>query len=165
MKHYSPERKEAVIKKLMPPTNTPVSQLSKETGISEACLYNWRKQAKLGGSVVPGDGKNTEQWTSEDKFAVVVKTLTMNAAELAEYCREKGLFVEQVHSWKSACLSANTHHEEQQKQLKEQSRVDKQKIKFLEKDLNRKEKALAETAALLVLRKKANAIWGTDEDE
>jgi len=165
MKHYSPERKEAVIKKMMPPINTPVSQLSKETGISEACLYNWRKQAKLGGNAVPGDGKNTEQWTSEDKFAVVVKTLTMNAAELAQYCRENGLFVEQVQSWKTACLNTNVHHEEQQKQIKEQARTDKQKIKVLEQDLNRKEKALAETAALLVLRKKADAIWGKDEDE
>ncbi len=165
MKHYSPERKEAVIKKMMPPINTPVSQLSKETGISEACLYNWRKQSKSGGNVVPGDGKNTEQWTSEDKFTVVLKTSAMNSAELAEYCREKGLFVEQVHSWKAACLQANIHHEEQQKQLKEQMRSDKQKIKNLEKDLRRKEKALAETAALLVLRKKADAIWGKDEDE
>jgi len=165
MKHYSPERKEAVIKKMMPPINTPVSQLSKETGISEACLYNWRKQAKKGGNVVPGDGKNTEQWTSADKFAVVVKTLSLNDAELAAYCRENGLFVEQVNSWKTACLTANTHHDQQQKQLKEQVRVDKQKIKTLEKDLRRKEKALAETAALLVLRKKADAIWGKEEDE
>jgi len=97
MNHYSPERKETNIKKMMPPIDTSVSQLSKETGISEACLYNWRKQAKEGGNVVPGDEKNTEQWTSVDKFSVV-KTLSLNDPELATYCRENGLFTVQVQS-------------------------------------------------------------------
>jgi len=165
MKHYSPERKEAVIKKMMPANTLRISELSKESGISEACLYNWRKQANLKGRIVPGNGKNTEQWSSEDKFSIVVTTSTMNAAELAQFCREKGLYIEQVQAWKTACMQANAQHEARQKQLKVQARADKQTIKTLEKDLNRKEKALAETAALLVLRKKADAIWGKDEDE
>ena len=165
MPHYSKERKEAALRKMMPPSNISISQLSTETGISEASLYNWRKQARLEGNVVPGDGKNSEQWSSEDKFSIVLKTATMNAAELAEYCRKNGLYVEQVEAWKSACLQANTRQDAHQKQLAEQTRTDKQTIKKLEKELNRKEKALAETAALLVLRKKADAIWGKDEDE
>jgi len=165
MKHYSPERKEAVLKKMMPPNNLRISELSKESGISEACLYNWRKQANREGQVVPGNGKNTEHWSSEEKFTMVVVTSNMNAAELAQFCREKGLYVEQIQAWKTACMQANAQHEEQQKQLKDQARADKQAIKTLEKDLNRKEKALAETAALLVLRKKADAIWGKDGDE
>jgi len=66
MKRYSPERKEAVIQKMMPPSNTPISMLIVETEITEATLYNWRKQAKSRGLVVPGDGKSAESCSSSD---------------------------------------------------------------------------------------------------
>jgi hypothetical protein len=48
--------------------------LAEETGISDVTLYHWRKQAKAGGMVVPGDGKNSENWSPEDKFAMVLAT-------------------------------------------------------------------------------------------
>ncbi len=89
---------------MMPPLNTPISQLIKETGISEATLYTWRKQARKQGLAVPGDGKNPEDWSSEDKFAVVLETATLNKAELAEYCRKKGLYVEQIAAWRNCCV-------------------------------------------------------------
>ncbi len=165
MKRYSLERKEAAIQKMMPPSNTPISALAVETGITEITLYNWRKQAKSRGLAVPGDGKNAESWSSSDKFAVVLETAALNEAELAEYCRKKGLYAEQISMWKLACIGANATAAEQEKTLKEQTKKDKKRIKVLEVDLRRKEKALAETAALLVLRKKANAIWGESEDE
>jgi len=56
MNRYSAERKQSVIKKMMPPMNIPVSQLTEETGISDVTLYHWRKQARARGLVVPGDG-------------------------------------------------------------------------------------------------------------
>ena len=93
MKRYSPERKEAVIRRMMPPENTPVPVLVEETGITDATLYHWRKQARATGLVVPGDGRNPENWSPENKIAVVLETATLNEAELAEYCRKKGLFV------------------------------------------------------------------------
>lgn len=71
MKRYSPAMKQAIIQKMMPPMNTPISQLIIETGISDATLYTWRKQARVKELVVPGDGKNAENWSSEEKFAVV----------------------------------------------------------------------------------------------
>jgi len=90
----------------MPPENKIVSELARETGITEQTLYTWRRQLKNQGIAVPGDGKNSEQWSSEDKFAVVLETATLSAAELAEYCRRKGLFVEQITAWRQACRSA-----------------------------------------------------------
>ncbi len=165
MKRYPKERKQAIIEKMMPPLNTPISQLKAETGISDVTLYNWRKQARARGLVVPGDGKNAENWSSEDKFAVVLETAALNEAELAEYCRKKGLYAEQIAEWKASCLQANATNEQQEKANQEQRRQDKKQIKQLEQELRRKEKALAETAALLVLRKKANAIWGENEGD
>ena len=165
MTRYSPERKEAVLQKMMPPHNIPIPQLSEETGISEATLYNWRKQARKEGKPVPADGKNPELWSSEDKFSIVLETSHMSEAELAEYCRSKGLFKEQISSWKQICKQANASAVEKAKQAREKAKQDKKTIRNLERELNRKEKALAETAALLVLRKKASAIWGDGGEE
>jgi transposase len=115
----------------------------------------WRREAKGKGLAVPGDGKNAEGWSSEDKFAVVLETAPLNAAELAEYCRRKGLYPEQIAAWRASCVAANANAVEQGREQRQQSKEDKQRIKQLEKELHRKEKALAEAAALLVLRKKS----------
>ena len=165
MARYSEELKASVIQRMMPPNNVPIAQLVKETGITDATLYTWRKKMRAQGVPVPGDGQNPEQWRSEDKFAVFLETAALNETELSEYCRKKGLFPEQVAQWKQACLTANAEAVEQRKQLAEERKLDKKKIKSLERELNRKEKALAETAALLVLAKKARAIWGEREDD
>jgi transposase len=165
MTRYSQERKAAVIKRMMPPDNTPVPVLVEETGISDVTLYHWRKQARAKGLVVPGDGRNPENWSSEDKFAVVVETAAMNEAELAEYCRKKGLFAEQVAAWKENCLQGNTSADQLSRAARKEVQRAHNENKQLRRELRRKEKALAETAALLALRKKMRAIWGEDEDE
>jgi transposase-like protein len=165
VKRYSPERKEALLKQMMAPANVPISQLARENGITEQTLYTWRRQLKDQGRPVPGDGKNAEEWTSEDKFAVVLETAAMNAAELSEYCRSRGLYIEQIAAWREACRSANATAGQTAREVREQARGDKKRIRQLEKELQRKEKALAEAAALLILRKKAQAIWGDNEDD
>jgi len=165
MNRYSAERKESVIQKMMPPHNIPIPRLAEETGISDVTLYTWRKQARVEGIAVPADGKNPEKWSSEDKFAIVLEAASFNEAELAEYCRRKGLYVEQITAWRKACLQANANSAAQAKAQREQTKNDRKQIKALERELHRKEKALAETAALLVLQKKAQAIWGDGEDE
>jgi transposase-like protein len=165
MKQYSQERKEAVLKRMMPPENTPVPVLVEETGISDVTLYHWRKQARARGLVVPGDGRNPEKWSSEDKFAVVLETAALNEAELSEYCRKKGLFAEQVVAWKENCLQGNTSAEQLSRSARKEVQKARNENKQLKRELHRKEKALAETAALLVLRKKMHAIWGEYEDE
>ena len=149
----------------MPPENKIVSELARETGITEQTLYTWRRQLKAQGVAVPGNGKNSEEWSSEDKFAVVLETAAMSAAELSEYCRRKGLFAEQIATWRQVCRAANANAAQVGKSQREQSKGDQKRIKALEKELNRKEKALAEVAALLVLRKKAQAIWGDEAED
>ena len=162
---YTQEMKDSILKRMMPPNNEPISKLSDETGITEATLYKWRKDARIAGNATPGDGQGSEQWSSEDKFLVVMETYTMNEAELAEYCRKKGLYKEQIDVWRDSCLNANGRESNQSKQLNQELKEEKKRAKTLEKDLRKKEKALAEAAALLLLRKKAQAIWGDLEDE
>jgi transposase len=163
MATYSPERKRSVLNKLLPPHNMSVAVLAKQEGITEATLYNWRKQAKNKGAVVPGNQPNiSDDWSSESKLSVVMETATFNQAELSEYCRQKGLYPEQIQQWKQQFIAGFALHSDGLGAGHEQLKYANKKIKTLEKDLRRKEKALAEAAALLVLQKKFNALW---EDE
>ncbi len=161
---YPAERKEAVLKKMLPPHNKSIPELAKEEGICEGTLYNWRKAARAKGMLMPDGDSSPQGWAAVDKFSAVIETAAMNEAELSAYCRQKGLYPEQIKEWREACEQANDWDRNQNKQLKENRRSDSQRIKELERELLRKEKALAETAALLVLRKKAQAIWGDGED-
>ena len=169
MIRYSEKFKESIIQKMMPPNNVPVSKLVRDTGISDVTLYNWRKNAISKGVPVAGDGKNPGQWTAANKLAVIIETAALNEVEIAEYCRKKGLFTEQIQQWKEAIISTAPDRLEnltkQRKAMSEAQKKDKKTIKKLERELHRKDKALAEAAALLVLTKKAQEIWGVAEDD
>jgi len=162
---YPAERKESVLKKMLPPSNKTIKELAREEGISEGTLHNWRKAARAEGRLLPNGDSTPQGWLSVDKFSAVIETAAMNDAELSIYCRERGLYPEQIRTWREACEQANDWDQAQNKRLKESRKTDCKRIKELESDLRRKNKALAETAALLVLRKKAQAIWGEAEDE
>lgn len=148
---------------MMPPNSVSVLHLSKETGVSDVTLYKWRKDYRNRGIAVPGDSSNPASWTAADKLAVVIETAAMNEVQLGEYCRSKGLYAEQIAQWKQAALSGYQHSDQVEKEKAKTRYQDRKKIKQLERELNRKEKALAETAALLVLAKKCEAIWGDEE--
>lgn len=163
--NYSPELKEAVLRRMLPPNNESISIISKEEGISEQTLRNWRDKARADGIAVPGTNALAEDWSTQDKFLIVVETSGMNESDLAEYARKKGLYVEQIKAWRDACMNANGGVAKEAARLNRELKESEKERKRLEKELARKEKALAETAALLVLRKKADAIWGDPEDE
>ena len=163
--NYPEDLKQKMIKRMLPPNNEPISKIAREEGIAEQTLRNWQKAARENGIAAPGKDTTADQWTTEDKFLIVVETAKMNESELAEYARQKGLFVEQIKAWKDACLQANGGVAKEAAELNKKLKESEKEKKKLEKELRRKDKALAETAALLILRKKANAIWGDPEDE
>ena len=146
--NYSPELKDALLRRMLPPNNESITKISREEGISEQTLRNWRDKARKEGYAAPGTDAVPDDWSTQDKFLVVVETASMNETELAEYARKKGLYVEQIKAWKDACMNANGGI-----------------ANYLTEIETYLEKALAEAAALLVLSKKANAIWGDPEDE
>jgi transposase-like protein len=165
MKRYSAERKAAILKQLFPPFNRPVAEVARQENISDVTLYTWRNQVRDRGQIVPGSQSSPEQWSAEARVAVVAETLTLPEVELSEYCRKKGLFPEQVKAWREACLNGQRPSAKGSSADREEHRRDKKKIRALEKELHRKEKALAEAAALLVLRKKLTAFWDEKNDE
>ena len=163
--HYSQELKDSILRKILPPNSESITKIAKEEGIPEQTIRNWQKQARADGIAVPGKDSSPEKWSTQDKFLIVVETAGMNETDLAEYARKKGLYVDQIKAWRDACMNANGGVAREAARLNKELKNSEKERKKLEKELQRKEKALAEAAALLVLSKKANAIWGDREEE
>lgn len=138
-------------------------RLTQETGIPKDTLYTWRSKHRKSHGDIPAPPVPSGELSSEEKFAVVIESASLNEVELSEYCRRKGLYPEQIQAWRKTCLQANapTTPKVDLTQIRAQAK----QIKQLEAELRRKDKALAETAAILVLQKKVQAIWGEPEDE
>jgi transposase-like protein len=164
MASYSRELKDSIITRLIT-DETSASDLARETGISLNTIYRWRDKAKKTGISSTTKFKSADKWSTKDKFQIVLETALLNEIELAEYCRRKGLYPQQVKDWKDACMQANGGVAEEASRLNLELKKSEHDKKKLEKELRRKEKALAEVAALLVLRKNAEAIWGEQEEE
>jgi transposase-like protein len=168
MRRYSESVRADVRKRMSPPQRQSVAQISAELGIHVVTLYNWRKAWRLQGKVVPASEKDPEGWSATDKFTVVLETAGLNATELSAYCRERGLYPEQVERWRQASQDANEKPVltlREQKELEKLRAQDQREIKRLKQELRRKEKALAEAAALLIASKKIQAFWGEDGDD
>lgn len=161
---YPKEMKEAIVARLLE-EDVIVTDIQKETGVGINTLYRWRDAAmnKRGLSATT-KYKNADKWSSHGKFIVVLETANLSEIEFSEYCRNKGIYPEQVKEWREACINANDSTNEKNVRANKELRAERKERERIEKELARKEKALAETAALLVLRKKADAIWGTDEE-
>ena len=144
MPRYSEERKQQILNKLLPPSNMTVAEVSRNEGVGLQTLYNWRDKAKQQGRPVPGKKSTSEQWSAEAKFATVLETASLNEAELSEYCREKGLYIEQVKAWKTDALRGFMSSREQEHEAKRQRQSDRKEIKALKRELREKEKQLKE---------------------
>ena len=167
MRRYSEAVKADVRRRMHPPHRQSVVRISEELGIHVMTLYKWRKAWRLQGEVVPASEKEPEGWSAADKFTVVLESAGLNATELSAYCRERGLFPEQVERWRQAAQDANAKPVltmAEQKELEKLRAQDQREIKALRKELQRKEKAMAEMAALLVLQKKWDAFCSEDEE-
>jgi len=163
MKVYPEELKASLIVKMLTPNNARVADLARDSGIPKNTLYYWRRKALNGNTTSLRNPKSSGDLSSDEKFNIVLETAILNEVELGEYCRRKGLFTQQINAWRENCSQAQSPLAAQadRKIIRQQA----QEIKVLEKDLRRMEKALAEAAALLVLKKKVNTFWEESEDK
>ena len=160
---YSKEFRESIILRMLPPENARVVDLAQETGIPKDTLYTWKSKYCNRKGAISSSAQPGQKFSSEEKLAIIVETASLNEIELGEYCRRKGLYPEQIDGWKKAFIQSDT--KAAGKAEREQLRQRDKDVKKLQSELNRKEKALAETAALLVLEKKLQALWEENEDE
>ena len=157
---YPKELRERAIARMLPPINASLSALSQELNIPYQTLYAWRTQSSKQQGPVTQAREAEDLFDAQTKFTVVLETATLNEVDLAAYCRSKGLYVEQIAQWRAQCVSAFNP-----KTVTAAERNNAKRIQLLERELARKEKALAEAAALMILRKKAEAIWGLGEEQ
>lgn len=161
MNQYTAEFKENIIVKMLPPNNVSVPDLARETGVPKDTLYAWRIKRQRANGEALNSQTSSSKLSSEEKFTVVTETASLNEVELSEYCRRQGLYPEQINAWRHTCQQANAIAPV--KVDRDRLRQQTQQIKQLESELQRKEKALAEAAALLILQKKVRTLWQAPE--
>jgi len=172
---YSDMFKNAMIQKMTGPGAMSASALSKQVEVPQSTLSKWlrmagfdssygfpnnaleySKMAKINGPKRPND------WSAEDKLKVVIEAGSLNEEQLGAFLREKGLHMTHLEQWRMQMLDGLDNRSS--KQRARGNKEDLKRIRALEKELCRKDKALAETAALLVLKKKVQEIWGDEDD-
>ncbi|WP_425611719.1 IS3 family transposase [Xanthomonas cucurbitae] len=157
MARYSPELKDQIVRRMMPPNNQSVADLSRHTGISAPTLYAWKKQIRSQGYIVPDTATSPDKWDVKAKLRAVAQTMPMNEAECSAWCRENGIYPEQIAAWRQAFETMQSSASAAERAV---STVMRKRVKQLEKELLRKDRALAEAAALLTLSKKGPGSLG-----
>lgn len=146
---YKESFRKAMVQKMLIPGGIGITQLSREIGVCIQTLCNWRQKYREGEI----SDRSPRQWKIKDKVDAVFEAAKLSDNELGRWLREKGLHSSHLEIWEKEIKIVATSSKE-----KEELRRAKKRIKELERDLQRKEKALAEVSALLVLKKKANIL-------
>lgn len=157
--------KSAMVEKMVIPGGVSANTLSKEVGISQSTLSKWKRTyGKLGAMSKGIERRRPQDWSAEERLQALKDTAKMGEEELGSYLRREGLHSVQLKQWTREFLDGQKALSpgRMNRRLKSE---DKKKIKELERELRRKDKALAEATALLILKKKAELIWGVVEDD
>lgn len=133
-----------------------MEHVSREVGVSVATLERWRADALANGSA-----SGNQRWTAAARLQAVIATAAMDEATRSAWCREQGVYPAELDAWKQDAIAGLG---EPRATSAVEARQDRQRVKELERELRRKDKALAETAALLVLSKKLSAVFHEGED-
>jgi transposase-like protein len=156
---YGQAYKQRIVARLLPPESSAADVVSREVGVSVATLERWRADALANGAGERGGGG--QRWTAVARLEAVIATATMDEATRGAWCREQGLYPAELEAWKRDAIAGLG---EPRAASAAAARRDRHRVKELERELHRKDKALAETAALLVLAKKLSAVFRDGED-
>ncbi len=163
MATYSQEFKESLVKKVLNSPNKTMSGIAREAQVSVSTLHTWvhrHKHTTQPNVAKINSSNDSATWTAAQRFQTLLDTAHLAGESLSEYCRQHGLYKHQLEQWRKEFMSDipdSKQHRNELKHLRDQN-------KTLQRELRRKEKALAEASALLILKKKANLIWPDDED-
>jgi transposase len=157
---YGQRYKDRIVARLLPPESSAIDVVSREVGVSVATLERWRANALADGSG-ERSGAGSQRWTAAACLQAVIAAAAMDEATRSAWCREQGLYRAELDAWKHDAIAGLG---EPRATSAVEAREDRRRVKELERELHRKDKALAETAALLVLSKKRSAVFHDGED-
>ena len=162
-------KEQAVEKALSRPSGTTLAEVTDSLGVGYSTMNRWMSKSRNQPWETPAQHEHTgiepvtkekrpQQWSQAERLEMVIACGALDEAGVNALCRERGIYAHHVTQWKQDFISGNATSE------RANTKCLKGEVRDLKKELNRKDKALAETAALLVLQKKVRAIWGNDED-
>jgi len=154
---YGQAFKDRAVARLLPPESASAEEVAREIGVGADTLERWRSEALSRPS-------REKVWTAAARFDAVLTTAAMDENAKGAWCRANGVYLKDLIAWRQSATQALAAPEEE-RASPNQTKLDRRRIKELERDLRRKNAALAETTALLVLSKKLEAIFQKGEDE
>lgn len=161
MRLISEATKEAIVKKALGQKGVYLEEIAKQNNVGFSSLKKWMKEYKLGQS--GQQDKRNKTLSRTDKLQHILATSALDEQALGVYCRERGLYAVQLIEWKNEIMTEP--NEKKYQILLAEIKTLRVENKHLKQDISRKDRALAETTALLILKKKAAAIWGEHEDD
>jgi transposase len=162
MKRYPKEFKEALVNKVVGESKRSMRSVAVEAQIGISTLHKWVHESN--------DYIKTEpvqrpcDWSTSQRFEAILKSASLDGEALNQYCRQQGFYRSQLEQWKKDFMTDKESSSLSKQQLHELKKLREQN-KQLQRELYRKEKALAEVSALLVLKKKADSLWVVNEDD
>lgn len=165
---YPQSFKEAMVRKMTSPGRPPTVDLAAEMGVHPSTLSRWVREAGRVGDMskkkIKGTSRRPDDRTPQEKLQLILEASLLTDEELGAFLREKGLHETQLERWQREALSGLTQEKATPQQSKEIREL-KKELQKRDKEILRKDKALAEAAALIVLKKKADALWGVGDDD
>jgi len=160
-KKYSETFKKRAIEKALTRGNgISMAQISNDIGVASGTLYHWieKSRKKVTKSSYIAE-KRPQDWCEAEKLEAIIETSALDATNLNSYCRRNGIYKHHIEQWKADMASNNNTPD------RAENKVLRLENKQLKKELHRKEKALAEAAAIIILQKKVKEIWGCEVEE
>jgi transposase len=168
---YTDAIKASVLSKALAPNAPGVIELAKEFNIPMPTIYTWMYNMKKKNNNQERIQQRPKDQSPASKLQAVMDTVGKTEQEQSAYCRTQGIYYNQIEAWKQQILESlgaaarTADKSSATKENKAASQKIQDEMKQLKSDLNRKDKALAELTALLVLKKKADLLWGDSEDD
>lgn len=168
---YSKMFKNKMIQEMTGPDAISATALSKQIDVPQATLSKWLRKAGIDSSydypnspdgIMPMVPKTPNGWSAEEKLKAVLDASSLPDEQLGVFLRKGGIHETHLEQWRMQMLGGLGKHNNAGKPSRRNADI--KRIRSLEKELHRKDKALAETAALLVLKKKVQEIWGDEDD-
>lgn len=159
---FSKEFKAQAVKKALGRgTGVKLAEIALTLGIGESTLSKWLGQARSQDLVKMEGAKRPQDWSRSERLEMIIRCSSLSESETSQICRESGIYPHHLVSWKRELVAPEKSRSEERAEKK--ALLDENKA--LKRELKRKEKALIEASALLMLQKKAQEIWGKDEDD
>lgn len=161
---YSQEFRDSVVRRALAPGAPTLECLTNELGLGKSTISRWIEKASSVGDMSRRKvkGRRPNDRTPAEKLQLVIEATALSDDELGEFLRRNGIHSAQLEQWRKDAL---TGLGAPLRQSSIKNSPESKRIRELEREVTRKDKALAETAALLVLKKKAQAIWGEEDDD